>query len=525
MLGLTGAGLDGRPMSDPVPAAAPRPLVLGTGIAACGAIYVANAWPNLWTVVDDAFITARYSAHLAEGFGPVYNAHEPAIEGYTSPAWMLLLAAGEVLDLPAVDVMVLSGLFFGVVALVLSAGLAAALAGRWSWEALMAPAALASSVHFAVASTSGLETSAWVAGVLGALWVGLTARGGWRLAAGLAAGSLAAVRPEGAAVAVLLVAWDLLDRRARLSEPASWWLAVGVALAGVSMLAIRLATYGDIVPNTLHAKAAHTVTFLMNHNGSYLGRDAWVWPAAGALWLLGPVLRPRHAPTWLAFAVAAVLVAAALQVELWMPGGRLMLASLALAQCAAAAWVAVHPSRWRWLLVAGLAAAAVLQTPTGRTRFARSWDRQHSVLPHNGTRAAAAHLRRHVPEGSWMVTRDAGVFPYYVGTGIRVAETHQRALTRPHPDGAATDLATTVPERPDIVVSTVARLEAKQARYGSDRRVLHGLKEPFVYLGRVEQHYHRYYDVYARAALEVPPFPDAIVVGRQGPPPPVRPPR
>ena len=41
---------------------------------------------------DDAYITLRYSRHLADGLGPDWNA-TGHVEGYTSFSWMALLAA------------------------------------------------------------------------------------------------------------------------------------------------------------------------------------------------------------------------------------------------------------------------------------------------------------------------------------------------------------------------------------------------------------------------------------------------
>src|SRR3972149_9874061 len=41
---------------------------------------------------DDAYITLRYSRHLADGLGPTWNA-TGHVEGYTSFSWMALLAA------------------------------------------------------------------------------------------------------------------------------------------------------------------------------------------------------------------------------------------------------------------------------------------------------------------------------------------------------------------------------------------------------------------------------------------------
>ncbi|MBX9689145.1 MAG: glycosyltransferase family 39 protein [Candidatus Obscuribacterales bacterium] len=42
--------------------------------------------------LDDAYITYRYSEHLANGFGPVWNTAERPVEGYSNFLWMLLNA-------------------------------------------------------------------------------------------------------------------------------------------------------------------------------------------------------------------------------------------------------------------------------------------------------------------------------------------------------------------------------------------------------------------------------------------------
>ena len=49
------------------------------------------------------------------------------------------------------------------------------------------------------------------------------------------------------------------------------------------------------------------------------------------------------------------------------------------------------------------------------------------------------------------------------------------------------------------------REDAVDFVYGNDRTIFDRTTMPYVYLGRVHQHYHRYYDVYARADLGVPP--------------------
>ncbi|MDE1155861.1 MAG: hypothetical protein PW735_09045 [Acidobacteriaceae bacterium] len=51
---------------------------------------------------DDAYITLRYSKHVLEGFGPIWNTQGPRVEGYTSPLHMLLIAGVGMLHVPLV---------------------------------------------------------------------------------------------------------------------------------------------------------------------------------------------------------------------------------------------------------------------------------------------------------------------------------------------------------------------------------------------------------------------------------------
>lgn len=42
--------------------------------------------------IDDAFISFRYSEHLASGFGLVWNVDQPPVEGYSNFLWILIIA-------------------------------------------------------------------------------------------------------------------------------------------------------------------------------------------------------------------------------------------------------------------------------------------------------------------------------------------------------------------------------------------------------------------------------------------------
>jgi hypothetical protein len=50
-------------------------------------------------IVDDAAITFSYARSLTDGAGPVLQPGQPPVEGYSNPAWLVLLAAGRLLGL------------------------------------------------------------------------------------------------------------------------------------------------------------------------------------------------------------------------------------------------------------------------------------------------------------------------------------------------------------------------------------------------------------------------------------------
>jgi len=484
-------------------------LVVGAVVAA--AIHVAMALPNLDTTVDDAFISARYAAQFADGNGLVFTAGAPPIEGYTNLAWVLFLALGILVGMPIHGWMTWGGLAFGVLAIGLSAGLARQLIGSDHPAALLAPLLLALSPHYAVVVTNGLESAMFIAGLLAASWALIATKGRRQIAAGLLLGFLGIVRPEGLVIGglgLLYAAWKYRKEALYTAIPttAIWSLLMGW----------RWLTYGALVPNTFSAKSSLPFDKLVAVNLKYTHMDGFYWyiPLLGLLVL--PLLGRRTVERFGLAVFAAALIAIAWRVNLWMPAGRLFVPPLTLVACLAAAVVG-DGGRPRIGLGVSLIVASLAILPTKSHYFVRNYDRIHSVRPDNGTAEAARFLAEHAPAGSWMAVRDAGVFAYWVGPDIGVAELHDRALTQPHPDGRATDLSVHVPPNPTIVVLTQARAHADKVRYGGDRQVFQGLTEPYEYLGRVLQHHHRYYDIYVRADSGIPPLPKEMVVNFKGP--------
>ncbi len=57
-----------------------------------------------FVLFDDAMVSMRYAKNLAEGYGPVWNAGEPPVEGYTNPLWVIFMAAFHLVPIPAAKI-------------------------------------------------------------------------------------------------------------------------------------------------------------------------------------------------------------------------------------------------------------------------------------------------------------------------------------------------------------------------------------------------------------------------------------
>lgn len=508
-------------MSGPVPNRTHRwILVAMAGLAALALTFYAQ--PSWDTLVDDAYISARYSELFAHGHGVVYNAGEPPVEGVTNLAWTLLVGLGRVFGLPMIPMLTGLGWAFGVLAIGGCTALAYTLSrGASRLEAAaLAAFALALEPHLAVACTNGLESSMMVASVLWATWAVVTPSVR-RPVAGLFVALLPWVRPEGLAVVAGLWCFQALrywwDGTAPRDLPRQMLSLVAPGVASLVVLfSWRLWTYGLWLPNTYYAKVAFPLSESWNVNDQYL-KPEWLTAAVMVpAWLLGLVLPPRRWERVIVAVLALGLTAIPMTVYLWMPGFRLFLPSIALTialVASAVAWLPVWVARTSvTVLILGM-----LGLHHQESKRIQGYDGRHSVLPANGAQRAAEHLAAHAPEGAWLATRDAGVLAYYVGPDVKVAELHQRALTQPHPDGAATAVLKLTPENPTFFISTVQRKNADKIAYGNDKLIWRRMKVPYVYLGRVEQHYHRFYDIYVRRDANIPPLPDDIVVNRAGP--------
>jgi len=345
---------------------------VAAGLAVLAAFALWRALALAW-LCDDAFISIRYAANLADGLGLVYNAGE-RVEGYTNFLWTAALAVAAAAGASPVTTATYAGI-------ACYAGLAWVLAAqsrrRGAATGLPLAAALVLiSDDFHVWATGGLETMlfTWLAthGLLltrGSDGCAPHARAaGWLLAA------LVATRPDGLLFAAAGCASYWLPA-APLSAAERRRHAWATALPVLAVIAVgvpvKLAYYGEILPTAFYSKSVLRPYLSQGlvYLGLYLLKN---WYLVAAL-VAGVVLRQRIASSLadearrdaIFFAGSAALFLAYI-VEV---GGDFMFARrilpavplllLALERCLAG----LAPPRLRWTLATALLVGAALPLP------------------------------------------------------------------------------------------------------------------------------------------------------------------
>ncbi|MBN2798228.1 MAG: hypothetical protein JXX28_03710 [Deltaproteobacteria bacterium] len=276
---------------------------------------------SFWFVEDTA-ITFGFVRHAAMGEGFVAWPGGERVEGFSDPAWTLLLLALDWIGVNPFPAAKILGASMGAVTL--------ALAYLWTRELTehrrdlapgLAPLLLAFSPQFVLWAAGGLENAlfnlALTAGGLLTLLEIRSARAPW---SAVAWATLALTRPEGAlygAVAGLLgAAWILRLRglRATVRWSAGWGAIV--LIPGLSYLAFRLQYFGWLQPNTYYAKISGEDRFApwdWDRRGWAYARGYALVSAQGFLLPLYYVGQTGIAKRWRAWvAVAVFFLAAAL---------------------------------------------------------------------------------------------------------------------------------------------------------------------------------------------------------------------
>ena len=317
--------------SAPVAVAALAVLVLG----AC-------AWPF---TVDDAFIVLRYGERIVGGQGYTMVAGPPT-DGVTGPLWLVPVLVARLAGLPTEPVMKA----LGVVCMAVSIGLVvhrlrARVHGRVA--AWLAVVLLSCQSSFGIWGVAGLETGAATLAVTVA-WLGATRRPsprGWTTA--VACAVLPWLRPECVVLAlVLVIVVALRNRREGVRTGLFAALSIG------SLIAFRLAMFGDPLPLSFYAKPGELIEGLR-----YVGRGLFLTTGfVGIVFGVMAVHRGRSRAD--AAVVAAHLVAVGLAGGDWMPGARLLVPVLPI--LLAVALTGIGRVRRKWVAVVCFALVAVI---------------------------------------------------------------------------------------------------------------------------------------------------------------------
>lgn len=229
-------------------------LVVAPTVAACHALRVFQA-----AISDDAYILYRYADHVAGGHGFVWNIGGNPIEGFTSLLHVVVLALATWLG----GDLLLSGQVLGIAGAMLSCA-AALLLGKAIGEGdrrvgIVAAFMVALSPALAAWARGGLETTLFAAllSIAMATWILESRRATTRWLSGIAFFAATLSRPEALGIALLTAVVDVFrrrsaDRRNTVGAVVAWW-PLGVAMVG--LLLWKVAVFGEIVPNTYHAKA------------------------------------------------------------------------------------------------------------------------------------------------------------------------------------------------------------------------------------------------------------------------------
>jgi arabinofuranosyltransferase len=367
-------------------------------------------------MVDDAFIFFRYAENWAGGHGVVYNAGEH-VEGYTSFAWLALLAAGHRLGVNTVLLAQILGVVAAIATLVVVArayrrGLMSAAAATY------ATLFLGTCGTFTAWPASGMETALFALGLT--LFVVLHAaavqQGATSRRHGLARGALAAVlvmtRPEGLAV-IVLACLDLVRRR---RMRAALWVASAFAVVFVPYFAWRWAYYGWPLPNTFYAKIGMTPATLLRGAGYVLRFLRAIAPLAALGIAAVAVPRARRAIAPLGFAAAVLGIQLVYVVAVGgdaMPAFRFLAPYVSLVALIAGSAVASLFTAPRLRIAA---AALILVWGVGTMRFdpdVHGRIRQDLVAEVGET--VGRWLHQIAPSDAVLATNTAGSIPYYSG--------------------------------------------------------------------------------------------------------------
>jgi len=234
--------------------------------------WLAYSWFSHY-VLEDAYISFRYSRNLVRGEGLVYNPGEQA-EGYTNLLWVLSVAGGMALGVEAETAAVILGLIAGALVIVLVWSILRRMTKDNPYLPLLGAVLAALYFPLSFHSGSGLETAAFSALLLAAVHSYLRTppkRFPWT---GLWLGLLALTRTEGLAYTLFFAAHHVWMRRRKTETGADWRDLIPALGLPLAQLVFRLFYYGLFLPLPAIVKAGGSLTHIL---GGAKFVFNWMW--------------------------------------------------------------------------------------------------------------------------------------------------------------------------------------------------------------------------------------------------------
>jgi len=260
-----------------------------------------------YCLFDDAMISMRYARNLAEGHGPVWNAAEGRVEGYTNPLWVAYMALLHFVPVHPSKVSLLvqiTGATCLLGNLFFVRKIALCLAGGSNWVWLAAVVLTAFYLPLNNWALQGMEVGLATLLISASVWMAVQCLRHQRFSTWLylllAIGVL--VRMDLLVPAAILCGvLTLADKRHRHRHWLAGLIALGTALAIQTVF--RLVYYGDLLPNTYYLKMTGYPVLLRICRGVLVLTD-FIWNMNWMLFLLPLVLLALRPDRYVALLLA-----------------------------------------------------------------------------------------------------------------------------------------------------------------------------------------------------------------------------
>ncbi len=383
---------------------------------------VAGLWRAAPDTVDDAYITFRAVANFLDGEGLGFNPGEP-VECFSNPLLVLLLIPSMGMGIPPEAFTFVLGLLAHAATVIV--------VGRAAWLLTESPVMAWSLAAAALGwfpllyyGVTGLETGLFAALIVAAAWRAAGVGGIDAVGALLWLG-VALSRPEAPLYPLAMGVAVLAVLRGRDRAVSFGWL-VAVGLVYTAFLGLRWWYYGEVVPNTFHAKPPGSADLDPNTSAAWASMQyvgLFVWILGGAAPLLAAWGVVGGIRDWKVAAFAAPLGAGLFFGVYtggdWFPAARYLVPVAPVILVLAGAGAARLPVRWREgsggaLLATGLATTVLTGSTTVLAEFItqRPYYPYHVMNSRDG-RETGIWIRENLPPEATIAAYRIGAVGYF----------------------------------------------------------------------------------------------------------------